>query len=137
MDEELRHTQDEKQKTEQKKENYIEKISESSMKRIDGQISTHKADNVFSSRNQSKDLMLSGEKDHLKKELDQPESITSKISGKFYSRKDTESFPKTNQHQFNETKNISSAGNVVDNSTYFEFEIRGIDKIRNIDSEEL
>jgi len=90
MDEELRHTQDEKLKTEQKKDNYIEKISESSMKRIDGQISTQKAENVFSSKNQSKDLMLSVEKDQSKKEVDDQQSNASKISGKFYSRKDTE-----------------------------------------------
>ena len=33
------------------------------MKRIDGKILTQKVENVFSSRNQSKDLMLSGEKE--------------------------------------------------------------------------
>ena len=144
MDEELRHTYDEKKKSESRqKENYIQKISESSMKKIDGQISTQKAENVFSDNIHSKelnihskDLMLSNDKEN-KKIIFNEESNSSKLSGKFFSRKDTEQFPKTNQY-YNEAKNISSNhNNNVDHSIYFEFEISGIDKIKKVDSEDL
>jgi hypothetical protein len=106
------------------------------MKKIDGQISTQKVENVFSDNFHSKEQMLSVDKEHKRVIFNEESMTTSKLSGKFFSRKDTEQFPKTNQH-YNEAKNTSSIGFNTDHSLYFEFEIRGIDKVKNIDSEDL
>ena len=58
MDEEIK-LYDEKKKSESKKENFIEKISDSSMRKIDGQISTQKIENCFSDRIKSREINLS------------------------------------------------------------------------------
>ena len=79
--------------------------------------------------------MLSNDKEK-KKIIFNEESNSSKLSGKFFSRKDTEQFPKTNQY-YNEAKKSSSNHINNDHSIYFEFEISGIDKIKKVDSEDL